>query len=135
MIISREFKFHTAHKLYHSDFSKDWNDKVYGKCCNTHGHCYRLIVYIKGTVGRDGMVMNFSTIKEVVNKYVVEHLDHKYLNVDIEYFKKNLTTAENIVKYIWDIIYDKLSNKHSVLYKLELYESDECKVEYIGDIK
>lgn len=69
--ITKEFKFEMAHALdYHE-----------GKCKNIHGHSYTLSVRIFGplireNISKNGMVMDFSDLKRIVNNYIIDDLDH-----------------------------------------------------------
>jgi len=68
--ITKIFTFDAAHKLpYHK-----------GKCQHLHGHTYKLEVTVKSTRLDDGMIIDFGKLKEVVNIYVLDKLDHAYLN-------------------------------------------------------
>lgn len=87
MKIGREFYFDAAHFL--SDYK--------GKCEQLHGHTYKLEVIVEGSIGNDGMLMDFNELKEIVNSNILERLDHKDLN---EIF--DVPTAENIASWIFD---------------------------------
>lgn len=70
--VTKEFNFEIAHAL--------WNYN--GNCKNLHGHSYRLFVTVSGTTIQDesnpknGMVIDFGDLKEIVNQEVVSPLDH-----------------------------------------------------------
>ncbi|MDB4130047.1 6-carboxytetrahydropterin synthase [Flavobacteriaceae bacterium] len=77
--ISKEFKFETGHALFGYD----------GLCKNVHGHSYKLTVSLIGTPISDpnnvkfGMVMDFSELKTIVNRCIVDPFDHAtVLNVN-----------------------------------------------------
>lgn len=86
MEVTRKFIFSAAHHL--TDY--------YGKCENPHGHTYELHVTVEGPIQKNGMVVDFSLLKKVVEDEVLSHLDHQDLN---DLFKN--PTAEHIVKFIW----------------------------------
>ena len=82
-----------------------------GKCANVHGHSWKVEVDIEGSIKKGtGMVVDFSTIKDIINK-----LDHKDLNTIIPN-----PTAENITMYILNAIHD-LGYFHDV--KVKVWES------------
>ena len=70
--ITKEFKFETSHALSGHD----------GLCKNVHGHSYKLSVTIIGKPIQEpnnpkhGMVMDFSDLKKIINKIIVEPFDH-----------------------------------------------------------
>ncbi len=103
MIIAKEFMFDAAHKLINYE----------GKCKNLHGHTYKLRVFIKGEVKKDGFVMDFSELNKIVKEKVLKVLDHNYLNDIIEN-----PTAENIVLWIWIQLKDYIP-----LYEIWLWET------------
>jgi 6-pyruvoyltetrahydropterin/6-carboxytetrahydropterin synthase len=102
MRICREFYFDSSHYL----------PKYKGKCETLHGHTYKLEVVLEGDVKADGMVLDFTKVKEIVDDEVLEVLDHRILND----FVKN-PTAEHIVEWIWDKLMDKMP-----LYSIRLWE-------------
>lgn len=86
MKIGREFYFDAAHSL--PDYQ--------GKCEQLHGHTYKLEVVVEGKVKEDGMVIDFTDLKKVVNEKILEKLDHGNLN---GLFKN--PTAEKIAEWIF----------------------------------
>jgi 6-pyruvoyltetrahydropterin/6-carboxytetrahydropterin synthase len=104
MRLGKIFYFDAAHYLPDYD----------GKCENLHGHTYRLEIVIDDKVKRDGMVLDFTKLKEIVNKEVLEALDHQPLNEIVDN-----PTAEHIVEWIWRRLKGKLP-----LYSVKLWEGD-----------
>ncbi|HOB82851.1 MAG TPA: 6-carboxytetrahydropterin synthase [Bacteroidales bacterium] len=70
--VTREFSFEMAHVLKGYD----------GPCRNVHGHSYRLFVTVRGEPlndsrsSKNGMVMDFTDLKEIVLKTIIERFDH-----------------------------------------------------------
>lgn len=83
IIIGREFNFSAAHYL-----------PGHEKCKEMHGHNYRVLVEFSGEVNKNGMVMDFSRIKEVMTS-VLNDLDHRLLNEIIA-----MPTVEEIIIFI-----------------------------------
>jgi 6-pyruvoyltetrahydropterin/6-carboxytetrahydropterin synthase len=104
MRICREFTFDAAH--YISDYK--------GKCERMHGHTYKLEVTIEGPIRKDGMVMDFTILKDIVEKEVLEALDH----VDLNEVMEN-PTAENLVEWSWKRLKGKLP-----LYSIRIWEGE-----------
>jgi len=111
MLLSHRCRFSASHYYYVNDWAEAKNIQVFGKAANPngHGHNYLLEVTVKGEVDPvTGMVMNIHDLKEIVSNITAE-LDHKNLNKEVLYFETHLPTPENICRYLWDKISEKLS--------------------------
>ena len=131
--ICRKSHFNSAHKLYNKTWSKEKNLKVFGKCSyeNFHGHNYELIVKLYGEINEDtGMLMDLSDLKKIIKDEVEEKLDHKNLNLDIDYFKDKITSTENLAIYIWNRLNDAINIKCKLT--VVLYETPRNFVEFSG---
>lgn len=131
--ICRKSYFNAAHKLYNPIWSKEKNLDVFGRCSyeNYHGHNYELIVKFEGEIDQDtGMVMDLSDLKKIIVREVEDVLDHKNLNLDIDYFKDKIPSTENLAVFIWNKLSDsiELEGKLSIV----LYETPRNFVEYSG---
>tara|TARA_Y200000002_G_scaffold274246_1_gene228567 strand:+ start:2433 stop:2843 length:411 start_codon:yes stop_codon:yes gene_type:complete len=131
--ICRKSHFNAAHKLYNPIWSKEKNLDVFGRCSyeNYHGHNYELIVKFEGEIDQDtGMVMDLSDLKKIIVREVEDVLDHKNLNLDIDYFKDKIPSSENLAVFIWNKLNDsiELEGKLSIV----LYETPRNFVEYSG---
>lgn len=91
MQITKIFTFDAAHALTH----------YYGKCERFHGHTYTLHVTVEGPIQKNGMVVDFHLLKRVVEKYVIDKVDHQNLN-DILI---NPST-EMVVRWMWNQLKD-----------------------------
>src|SRR5262245_32958345 len=105
--ISRKAEFCASHRLYLPNFSHAQDEDIYA-CCNNvngHGHNYVLEVILKGDADPGaGMVMDLKELKRVIDEEVIERVDHKNLNVDVEFLAGVIPTTENIVVGIWNIL-------------------------------
>jgi len=112
-----------------SHFSAAHNLRGYrGKCEELHGHNWKIEIEVfKDKPDKSGMVLDFRYLKGKLNK-VLEKLDHKHLN-NLSYFKKFNPTSENIARYI----YEKLQNKVSGLNSVMVWESENCSATYYGE--
>ena len=131
--ICRKSHFNSAHKLYNKTWSKEKNLKVFGKCSyeNFHGHNYELIVKLYGEINEDtGMLMDLSDLKKIIKNEVEEKLDHKNLNLDIDYFKDKITSTENLAIYIWNRLNDAINVECKLT--VVLYETPRNFVEFAG---
>ena len=132
--ITKKIEFSAAHRLLNEDLSIEENQELYGKCYNPngHGHNYILEVTLRGPISeKTGMIINLTELKKIVNEHVVELLDHKHLNKDVDHFKKLNPTAENIIVVIWKILEQNLES--GILYKLLMKETGSNSVEYYGE--
>ncbi|KAJ3222873.1 hypothetical protein HK099_001797 [Clydaea vesicula] len=128
--LQRESHFSSAHKLSSKNLTLEENQKFWGKCSSLHGHNYKIIVTLYGEIDAEtGMVFNINLLKPMIEK-VVNTMDHKNLDEDVEFFRNNLSTAENIAVYIWDNLVNDIPNK--LLYSIKLWETDRNSVIYKG---
>ena len=133
--ITRIEHFNAAHKLYNPSWSREKNEEVYGKCANEnwHGHNFELHVTLKGFPDPDtGFVFDVKKLSVIVKEYVIEKLDHKNLNVDVDFMKDKLCSIENLVIAIWQQLAPNLPGDVS-LHCLKLYETPRIYVEYYGN--
>lgn len=118
--------FSAAHRLALPHLTLEQNSEIYGKCArvNGHGHNYHLEVTIKGEIdARTGMIADLGAIQKAIDDYIVEPLDHTFLNKDIPYFEKVVPTAENIAVYIRDVLQQPIRETGAQLHKVKLIES------------
>lgn len=122
--ICRSFEISCSHKLGYCDWSKEQNEKVFGKCANepSHGHNYRIELLILSDTLEDGMVMNFSKVKEIFKRLIEDKFDHRYLN-DV---MSDIPTAENMALLFFNILNSEISQLKSV----RIYETSNCWAEY-----
>lgn len=133
--ITRIEHFNAAHKLYNPAWSREKNVEVFGKCANEnwHGHNFELHVTIKGHPDPGtGFVYDVKKLSIIVQQFVIEKLDHKNLNVDVDFMKGKLCSIENLVIAIWEELTPHLPQNVS-LHALKLFETPRIYVEYFGN--
>lgn len=133
--ITRIEHFNAAHKLYNPTWSREKNEEVFGKCANEnwHGHNFELHVTLKGEPSPDtGFVFDVKKLSIIVKEHVIDKLDHKNLNEDVDFMKGRLCSIENLVTAIWLQLAPKLP-KNVSLHCLKLYETPRIYVEYFGN--
>ncbi len=121
LTVTKEFQWDCAHCLRKG--TEEESEAVFGKCKNLHGHTYKMFVTVSGEELEDGMVINFVELKKIVNELVVERFDHKFLNDDELYKNGRLTTCENQIQDIWDLLCAELAFKRITLEEIKLYET------------
>jgi 6-pyruvoyltetrahydropterin/6-carboxytetrahydropterin synthase len=103
-IVRRE-RFNAAHRLFRKDWSDEKNLAVFGKCSNPnwHGHNYELFITVKGDVNPEtGFVINLKDLSKIVKTKVIEKVDHRNLNLDVDFMKGQITSAEKLA--VWVVI-------------------------------
>ena len=133
--VSRKEHFNAAHKLYNPNWSKEKNHEVFGKCANEnwHGHNFELYVTIKGEPDPEtGFIFDAKKLGELVNEKVIEKLDHRNLNIDVDFMQGKLCSIENLVTGIWKELEPHLPPPVQ-LHCLKLVETAKIFVEYYGD--
>lgn len=131
--VTKSFTFEMAHALLGYD----------GECRNIHGHSYKLYVTLRGKPlhqeghPNDGMVMDFSLLKKLVNAHVLDKYDHALVlngytapTVITElskHYEKLVVlpfqpTCENLVLAFVETLQSELPDSVE-LYEVELYET------------
>jgi 6-pyruvoyltetrahydropterin/6-carboxytetrahydropterin synthase len=131
--VTRRLHFSAAHRVHNPAMSDDENRRVFGKCNNPnwHGHNYILDVSVTGTLDeRTGYVIDLSRVKEIVEKRVIQHVDHRNLNLEVEFMRGIIPTTENVVVAFWRVLEPALAPAR--LTKLVLWETVNNHVEYDG---
>lgn len=131
--LTRVYRFSASHRLNNPQLSEAENQEIFGKCNNEfcHGHNFKLEVTIKGEIDPiTGMIYNLVDLDSLVQKEILDLLDHKNLNQNVPELQGEVVTGENLVIFIWN----KLVNKTGAanLHKIKLYETDRNYFEYLG---
>ena len=132
--LTRSEHFNAAHKLYNPDWSYEKNEAIFGKCANEnwHGHNFELFVTIKGEPNPDtGFVYDVKRLSKIINEHVIEKLDHRNLNEDVDFMAGKMCSIENLVIGIWNQLVPHLPAEVN-LHCLKLYETPRIFVEYYG---
>ncbi|MHB8906588.1 MAG: 6-carboxytetrahydropterin synthase [Melioribacteraceae bacterium] len=133
IFVTRREIFSSSHRIYNPNFSENENERIFGKCSNPngHGHNYTLEVTVAGEVDpKTGYVIDLKLLKEIIIENVIQKVDHKNLNLDVDFLKGKIPTSENICVGIWNQLIDKIPS--GKLYSIKLYETENNYVEYKG---
>jgi len=136
IFITRKERFNAAHRLFREDFSDEKNLEIFGKCSNPnwHGHNYDLYVTVCGPVNPEtGLLMNIKILSNLINKYVIERIDHKNVNVEVDFMNGKFASTENLAIAIWEQLAGPLQEYNVKLYSIKLYETENNIVEYFGE--
>ncbi|HNA90989.1 MAG TPA: 6-carboxytetrahydropterin synthase [Chitinophagaceae bacterium] len=133
--LTRIEHFNAAHKLYNPHWSKEKNEEVFGRCANEnwHGHNFELYVTIKGQPDPDtGFIYDAKKLGALIQEKVIEKLDHRNLNIDVDFMKGKMCSVENLVVGIWNELMPSLP-EGVLLHSLKLVETAKIYVEYFGE--
>ncbi len=132
--LTRKEHFSASHRLHNPDWSDEKNREVFGKCNNPngHGHNYKMEVTVVGSPSKEtGMVMDLKKLSDIINEEIIDKVDHKHMNLDVDSLQGQIPTAENMAIAFWDILNNNIQS--GKLYAIKLYESDNNFVEYLGE--
>ena len=107
IFVSRKEHFNAAHKLYNPTWSKEKNKDIFGPCANEnwHGHNFELIVTVKGNPDPEtGFVIDLKKLSVLINTKVIDKLDHKNLNIDVDFMQGKMASCETLIAEIWKIL-------------------------------
>jgi 6-pyruvoyltetrahydropterin/6-carboxytetrahydropterin synthase len=133
--ITRRERFNAAHRLFKPEFSDEQNLEVFGKCSNPnwHGHNYTLFVTVKGDVNPDtGFLVNLKDLSALIDLKVIEKLDHRNINLEVDFMSGKLASTENLAIGIWDELSGSITLMGATLHSVKLYETENNFVEYFG---
>jgi 6-pyruvoyltetrahydropterin/6-carboxytetrahydropterin synthase len=132
--LTRVEHFNAAHKLYNPAWPREKNDEVFGRCANEnwHGHNFELYVTVKGEPDPDtGFIFDAKMLGGIIKENIVDKLDHRNLNLDVDFMRGRMCSIENLVTGIWNELKPLLPAQVS-LHCIRLVETPRIYVEYYG---
>lgn len=133
--ITRRERFSAAHKLSRTDWSQDRNQEVFGKCSNPnwHGHNYELYVTVKGEINPEtGFLIDLRIMKDLISEHVIEKLDHKNVNMDVDFMQGKMASTEVLAVEIFNILAPLIQSQGAQLHCIKLCETENNFIEYFG---
>jgi len=133
--LTRRERFSAAHRMFLPGLTDEENQKVFGKCSNPnwHGHNYVLFVTIKGELLNDtGLVLNLDKLKQIIKEKVIDKIDHRNLNIEVDFMKGKVATTENLAIAIWNEIRLPVEKEGARLHCIKIEETENNYVEYYG---
>jgi 6-pyruvoyltetrahydropterin/6-carboxytetrahydropterin synthase len=124
VLITRRIEFSASHLYHNASLSPEENRRIFGKCNNPHGHGhnYTLEVTVAGEPDPvTGMVLDLKELKEILEREVMQRMDHRHLNYEVPELVGKIPTCENIAQVIWTILEPKITQ--GSLQRVRLYES------------
>jgi 6-pyruvoyltetrahydropterin/6-carboxytetrahydropterin synthase len=134
MYITRREIFSASHRLWNPSISDERNIELFDKCANSngHGHNFVLEVTVVGEVKNEsGYIADLKKLKNLIQTEIIQKVDHKYLNYDVEFLKNIIPTTENITRAFWQVLSPKITE--GKLYSIRLHETENNMVEYRGE--
>ena len=131
--VTRRLRFNAAHRVHNPALSDEENARLFGKCNNPnwHGHNYTLEVSVTGPVDpRTGYVVDLGLLKRVVESEVIDRVDHRNMNIDVDFMQGIIPTTENIVVACWRVLEGAVAPAR--LARLRLWETENNYAEYEG---
>ena len=129
--LTKVFYFNAAHQYGHSDWTNEKNWEVFGPDSKIHGHNYTLEVMVTGAINHEtGFIVDLLELKEIVQKNVINILDHSQFDVEVAWFKDRQPSSENLVIFIWDQIVKDFDSSN--LYRIRLHETPTIFTDYYG---
>ena len=131
--VTRRMHFNAAHRVHNPELSDEENERLFGRCNNPnwHGHNYILDVSVTGPIeARTGYVMDLAALKRVVQDTVIDKVDHRNFNLEVDFMRDVIPTAENIVVGCWKVLAPHVAPARLV--RLVLWETPNNYVEYEG---
>lgn len=140
MLITRKLEFDAGHRI----------STHTSQCRHLHGHRYMIEITLSGNiisdegVAQQGMVMDFSEVKQIAKSVLVDHWDHAFLvyagDTQVLYFLQSMQdhktvvldaqpTAENLAVIAFGILdhaYQDNYGNHLQLERVRLFETPNC---------
>lgn len=132
--LTRKAEFSASHYYHNSAFTAEENQRIFGKCNNPngHGHNYVLEVTVKGDVDpRSGFVVDLKELKAILQREVLDAMDHRFLNKEVPEFSQHIPTTENLAISIWQRLATKLNT--ASLHRVRVYETPDLFVDFYGE--
>lgn len=134
IFLTRKAEFSSAHFYWNDAWTREENERVFGKCANRngHGHNYTLEVTVGGEVDPvSGFVVDLKELKDILEREVVSIYDHRHLNLEVAEFKSLIPTTENMAVSIWERLDGKIPNAR--LHRVRVYEMPDLFADYFGE--
>jgi 6-pyruvoyltetrahydropterin/6-carboxytetrahydropterin synthase len=132
--VTRRATFSASHRLFNPALSNAENEAIFDKCSNEHGHGHNYVLEVT-VVGdphpQTGYVIDLKKLKAIMMREIVDKVDHKHLNYDVDFLQGIIPTAENMARAFWKILEPKITE--GKLHSVKLHETENNVVEYLGE--
>ena len=134
LYLTRKIEFSASHLYHNPAMSAEENRRIFGKCNNPHGHGhnYVLEVTVAGEPDKKtGMIMDLQELKGILQREVIERMDHRFLNYEVAELKGKIPTTETVAMTIWNLLEPKIGPAR--LHRVRLYETPDLFVDCFGE--
>jgi 6-pyruvoyltetrahydropterin/6-carboxytetrahydropterin synthase len=121
--------------MFRAEWSEEENMAVFGKCSNLnwHGHNYVLYVTVEGDIHKEnGFVINMNILKGIIKERIIDRVDHKNLNLDVDFMDGLIATTENLAVAIWNQLKEPIEKEGARLHCIKIEETENNSIEYYG---
>ncbi len=126
-----KFEFAAMHKLWNTQLTDEENLATFGKCANPSGHGHNYVIEVTVKTGPGDLKVG--RFEQIIDTELIERIDHKNLNVDVDYFADTNPTVENIAVFAWECLEGKLGGPQ--LHCITVWETDKTCCSYYGGPK
>jgi 6-pyruvoyltetrahydropterin/6-carboxytetrahydropterin synthase len=136
VFVTRKERFNAAHRLFREEWTDEKNLEVFGKCSNPnwHGHNYELYVTIKGIPDPvTGFVMDLKKLSGIIRNKIIDKVDHRNINLDVDFMKDKIPSTEVLAAAIWEQLESDIRLAGCQLHCVKLFETENNFVEYYGN--
>ena len=136
MLLTRRADFSASHSCFSPSLTEQQNRDLYGEPAGSHGHGHNYTVEVTLEGEPDpvtGMVVDLKLLKDIIQREVIDPMDHRHLNHEVTPFNSIVPTAENVAKEIWERLAPHLDFSNARLRRIRLFETDDLSVEYEGE--
>jgi 6-pyruvoyltetrahydropterin/6-carboxytetrahydropterin synthase len=133
--LTRRERFCAAHRMFRKEWSDEENQRIFGKCSNPnwHGHNYTMWVTIKGEPSDEyGFVMNINILKQIILENIIIKIDHKNINLEVDFMKGKIATTESLAIAIWHELNPFIVKAGASLHCVKIEETENNSIEYYG---
>jgi 6-pyruvoyltetrahydropterin/6-carboxytetrahydropterin synthase len=136
MLITRKAEFSASHVCRLPSLDEDANRRLFGSGANPNGHGHNYVVEVTVQGEPDpvtGMIMDLKELKQILEEEVVEPMDHRFLNHEVQPFDRVVPTTENVAAEIWRRMDNRLRNPAARLFRVRLFETADLYVDVMRD--
>ena len=134
LYLTRKIEFSASHLYHNPAMSAEENRRIFGKCNNPHGHGHNYVLEVTVAGEPDiktGMIMDLQELKGVLQREVIERMDHRFLNYEVAELKGKIPTTETVAMTIWNLLEPKIGPAR--LHRVRLYETPDLFVDCFGE--
>ena len=131
--LTRKIEFSASHYYHSPELSPEENARVFGKSNNPHGHGHNYVLEVTVAGEPDpvtGMVLDLKELKEILQREVMDRVDHRFLNAEVPELKGTIPTTENLAAVIWNWLEPKITQ--GKLHRVRLYLDPDLFVDCYG---